>query len=97
MEMAVCSVPKQAILDCGGLDEEYDKANGVQEKEMCMRLGRLGYTFWIDQAIEYRAVKHPRLTENWDDHYWNVTAPLFKQHGLDFLEGKRPLNVEYVK
>lgn len=97
MEMAVASIPKQAILDCGGLDEEYDKANGVQEKEMCMRLSHLDYTFWIDQTIEYKAIKHPRLTEDWDKHYWEVTAPLFKQHGLDFLEGKRPLNVGYVK
>lgn len=97
MEMAVASVPKQAILDCGGLDEEYDKANGVQEKEMCMRLSHLDYTFWIDQTIEYKAIKHPRLTENWDEYYWKVTAPLFKKHGLEFLEGKRPLNVGYVK
>lgn len=97
MEMCVASIPKQAVLDCGGIDEKYDRANGIQEKEMCMRLGRLDYRFYIDQSLEYRAIRHPRLTEDWDKHYWEVSAPIFKQDGLDFLSGKRGVNVGYVK
>lgn len=97
MEMCVCSVPRQAILDCGGVDEEYDKGPGCQEKEMCLRLRVLGYDNYLDQNIEYRAIHHPRLTSDWDEKYWEVTAPMFKRHVKDMLDGVRPLNVESLK
>lgn len=93
MEMCMCSVPRQAILDCGGVDEIYDTCNGVQEKEMCFRLMALGYEFYMDEGIEYRAIHHGRLSENWDDVYWNITAPLFKKHATELIEGTRKLNV----
>jgi glycosyltransferase involved in cell wall biosynthesis len=97
MEMSVCSIPKKALIDCGGIDEEYDKANGIQEKEMCMRLSHLNYKFYIDQSIEYKAIHHGRLTDNWDDHYWKVTTEMFKKHAKLFMQDKKPLNVGYVK
>lgn len=93
MEMTMCSIPKQALLDCGGIDEEYDKANGAQEKEMCFRLRELGYQFFIDHTIEYRAIKHGRLTENWDEVYKNVTTPLFVRHMNELATHTRTLNV----
>jgi hypothetical protein len=97
MEMCVCSVPRQAILDCGGVDEIYDTCNGVQEKEMCFRLMALRYEFFIDEEIEYRSIHHGRLSENWDDVYWNVTAPLFKKHANELVKGTRTLNVGCLK
>ena len=97
MEMVICSIPAQAIYDCGGLDEEYDKGPGCQEKEMCMRLVNLGYEMYIDQTIDYKAIKHGRLTSDWDDKYWGVIAPMFKKHGTEILQGVRNLNVGYVK
>jgi len=93
MEMCVCSIPKQAIIDCGGMDEEYDKGPGVGEKELSHRVEKLGYDLYIDQSIEYRGVKHGRLTEDWDEKYFSVTAPLFTKHIKDLLNGERPLNV----
>lgn len=97
MEMAVCSIPRQAVVDCGGLDEVYDTCPAMGEKEMCFRLLNLGYEFYQDQSIEYRAVKHGRLTEDWDDKYWNITAPLFKKHIHDLMEGTRPLKVHCLE
>lgn len=97
MEMTVCSVPKQAVLDCGGVDEEYDKGPGVQEKEMCLRLEVLGYGMFIDQGLEYKAIRHPRLTTDWDEKYWSVTAKLYEKHVKELLAVKRPLNVGFVK
>lgn len=70
LELCVASIPLKAIKDVGGIDEEFDKYAAISEKEMCARIGKLGYTFWIDEGIEYRAVKHPRLNEKWDEHYW---------------------------
>ena len=97
MEFAVCSVPKQALIDCGGMDEEYDKGPAVGEKEMCFRMDQLGYKFYIDQTIEYRAIHHPRLTGNWDEMYFKVTAPMFTEHMRQLSENQRSLNVGFVK
>lgn len=97
MEMSVCSVPKQAILDCGGIDEEYDKGPGIQEKEMCLRLEVLGYEMWLDRDIEYRGIKHPRLTKDWDEKYWGVTAKLYEKHVKDLVNIVRPLNVGNIE
>ena len=93
MEMTVCSIPKQALFDCGGIDEEYDKVNGAQEKEMCFRLRKLGYEFYLDHSIEYRALYHGRLTENWDKVYKEKTTPLFLKHMIELENNKRTLNV----
>lgn len=93
MEMSMCSVSRQAVIDCGGVDEEYDKGPGVQEKEMCLRLRILGYDTYLDQNIEYKAIHHPRLTNDWDDKYWSITAPMFKKHVQELGLGRRPLNV----
>jgi hypothetical protein len=95
MEMAVCSVPKQAVLDCGGIDEDYDKGAAVGEKEMCWRLDKLGYKFYIDQTIEYRAIHHPRLSEDWDEKY-KVSSAMFVEHMNQLQQGQRTLNVGYV-
>lgn len=94
MEMTMCSIPRQALLECGGIDEEYDKANGAQEKEMCFRLRELGWEMYLDHTIEYRAIKHGRLTENWDDVYKNVTTPLFIRHMNELANKNRKLNVD---
>lgn len=93
MEMSVCSVPKKAIIECGGIDEEYDKGPGVQEKEMCFRLMMLGWQMYIDRGIEYRAIAHGRLTEDWDEKYFGVIAPMFTKHMHDLLNGGRKLNI----
>lgn len=96
MEFAVCSVPKQALIDCGGVDEEYDKGAAVGEKEMCFRLDKLGYKFYIDQTIEYRAIHHPRLTKDWDDKY-KIASDLFFKHMQELHQNQRTLKLDYVK
>ena len=96
MEMCVCSIPRQALLDCGGIDEEYDLGPAVGEKEMCLRLRVLGYENYQDSDIEYRAIKHPRLTTDWDEKYWKITAPMFQRHVKELGEGVRPLNVGFL-
>jgi glycosyltransferase involved in cell wall biosynthesis len=96
MEMVMCSIPKTAILECGGIDEEYDTCNGAQEKEMCWRLNKMNWDFYIDHTIEYRAIHHPRLTENWDDVYKNKTTPLFVRHMTELTAGTRTLDVNNI-
>jgi hypothetical protein len=93
MEMTFCSIPKQALIDCGGIDEEYDKGAAVGEKEMCWRLDKLGYKFYLDQSIEYRALHHPRLQGNkWDEAY-KISSEIFIRHMQELMNGTRTLNV----
>lgn len=97
VEMCLCSIPKQAILDCGGLDEEYDKGAAISEKEMCWRLRQLGYQFFIDKGIEYRALKHDRIggREKWDEKY-KISCELFRKHYKEIENGIRTLNVGFI-
>lgn len=70
MELCVASIPREAVYGVGGIDEEFDKYAALSEKEMCFRMEQLGYKFYIDQGIEYRAIHHPRLSEEWDKKYF---------------------------
>lgn len=101
MEMTLCSIPKQALIECGGIDEIYDTCYGCQEKEMCWRLNRMNWDFYIDHGIEYRAIHHPRLTDDWDKIYKEKTTPIFVEHMRQMTAGERTLNVnnlsKYVK
>lgn len=69
LEFCLTSVPKQAIYDIGGWDETWDKYAALSEKEACLRMEKLGYKFYLDQSIEYRALTHPRLTKDWEERY----------------------------
>lgn len=69
LEFCLTSVPKQAISDIGGWDETWDKYAALSEKEACLRMDKLGYKFYLDQSIEYRALTHPRLTKDWEERY----------------------------
>lgn len=70
IEYTLCSIPRQAIIDVGGLDEEFDKYAALSEKEMNARMYKAGYKFYLDQSIEYRAIHHERLTKDWDEYYF---------------------------
>jgi hypothetical protein len=97
MEMCLCSIPRQAILDCGGLDEEFDHYAALSEKEMCWRMSKLGYSFFIDKTIEYRALKHGRLngSEAWNKAYFKG-CKYFGECLSGIETQKRPLNVGFI-
>lgn len=69
LELCIASISMQGIKDVGGVEERFDRFAALSEKEMCFRLKELGYQFFIDQSIEYRAIQHPRLTKDWDQRY----------------------------
>lgn len=87
-ELCLASIPLQAIHAVGGMDEVFDQYAAMSEKELCARIEKLGYTFWIDQTLEYRAIHHPRLTKDWDDRYF-AGVPYFQQCLSDIQSGKR--------
>ena len=94
IEFCMSSIPKQALIECGGIDEEYDQAAAVCEKEMCWRLNKMNWNFYIDHTLEYRAVHHPRLTSDWDKVYIEKSTPLFTRHMMELQNGTRKLNAD---
>lgn len=94
LEWCVCAFPKQAIFDIGGIDEEYDKYAAISEKDANFRMSKLGYKFYLDQSIEYRAIHHPRLNAEWEERY-QAGCKVFLQHGQEIVEGKR-LKLNYL-
>ena len=92
MELVLASLPKQALLECGGMDEEYDTCAAVGEKEMCWRLNKLNWDFYIDHTIEYKAIHHPRLSDDWDKVYKEKSTPLFTRHMMEITAGTRKLD-----
>lgn len=87
-EMCIASIPRQGIIDVGGVDEIYDTGAALGEKEMSLRLDRAGYRFFIDSTIEYRAIKHGRLNGEWDSKY-KVACDIFANHVHEILQGSR--------
>lgn len=92
IEFCMSSIPKQALVECGGFDEEYDTAAAVGEKEMCWRLNKMNWDFYISQDIEYKAIHHPRLSDDWDKIYIEKSTPLFTRHMMEITNGTRKLN-----
>lgn len=88
MELCIASFPRQAVLDVGGVDEEFDKFAALSEKEMMARMYKAGYKTYISQTIEYRAIQHPRLSTTWDEHY-QKGWPYYEQCMKDIASGKR--------
>lgn len=95
VEYCVTSVSRQAILDVGGVDEEFDKYAALSEKEMNYRMDKVGYKFFIDQSMEYRAIHHPRLSEEWEERY-QKGCEYFDKCLKEIFTGKRS-RLDFVK
>lgn len=98
MEMCLCSIPRQAILDCGGLDIFFDHFAALSEKEMCWRMKKLGYNFFLDKTIEYKAIRHERIggSETWDKAYF-AGCDYYRKCLKELEEGVRPLDLGLSK
>ena len=69
MEWCIASIPTKAIELIGGMDENFDKYAALSEKEANMRMSKKGYHFFLDESMEYRAIKHDRISLEWDEKY----------------------------
>ena len=94
MEFCVASIPRLGIFEVGGIDEIYDRFAALSEKELCARLERRDYKFFLDQSCEYRAIHHPRLNEEWDIRY-NAGCEVYIRHLQEIAEEKR-VRLEYL-
>jgi len=69
IEANLCSIPKQAMYDVGGFDEEMDfEGYGFDARGVFERLEMVGgYDFKIDQGIKSYSLEHGR-PEGWDEN-----------------------------
>ncbi len=88
IEFTLCAIPRSALFEAGGFDEEYDKGAAVGEKELMRRMDKLGYKSYLDQSIEYRALHHPRLTKDWDKYY-QIASDMYWDHIQLISRGER--------
>ena len=69
-EMCLASIPVRAVKEAHGWKEKWDQFAAMGEKELCLRMDKLGYRFFLSNVIEYKAIKHPRIKpEEWDVRY----------------------------
>ena len=94
IELCCTSFPRQAVLDVGGIDEEWDKYAALSEKEFMLRCQKAGYQLFLDQTQEYRAIHHGRLTKEWDKRYFAGTE-YYDWCVKEILDGRR-LKLDYV-
>lgn len=56
-----CLIPKQALIDIGGMDEQLDFLGyGGDQLQAVERMDTLGYKFFLDQTNESYTVRHDR-------------------------------------
>lgn len=72
-EWNFCVVPRQALVDVGGFDEELDQLGfGMDGYQVNERMDAVGYKFYIDQSCESFTVRHDRSDfggeDNWNKH-----------------------------
>lgn len=96
LEFTLCSVPRRAVFEVGGMDEIGDQFAAIFEKEMCARIDMLGYKFYIDQTLNYRAVHHDRISgkEEWDKRYF-AGCVVYEKNLKDIANGVR-LKLNYL-
>lgn len=94
IEFTLCGIPKKAFFDVGGFDEVYDLGCAVAEKELVLRMDKLGYRPYLNQSLEYRALHHPRLTSDWDKYY-KIACDLWDKHFGQVQRGER-LKLNYL-
>ncbi len=97
VEYTLASIPSKALHDVGGFDEEWDKYAALSEKELNARMYKAGYKFYLDQSIEYMAIKHERLfgKEEWDKHYF--AGVVYYQKCLDEINNGTRDTIDFLR
>lgn len=89
-EMNVGLAPRQALLDVGGFDEEFDDRWAWGNVDFAERAAMLGYEVWIDERVQPRLIPHGRNTERENNGEFSA------QRLRDIRAGKRPLKCNYL-
>lgn len=71
LELSLAMLPRQAVIDAGGFDEDFDKGAGCSEQDLALRMAQQGCCFFLNGEIECRNWTHPKIStkEEWDAAY----------------------------
>lgn len=93
-EMDLAIAPKQAFVELGGFDEEYDEHWSNENVNLAFRASKLGYTFWLQPEIKSiqwahdKFIKHP-FRERFDPD-WHA----YRIRKIDM--GEFPIKLNYL-
>jgi len=87
-ETNFCSLPRKAIYDVGGWDEEMDIYYAWDNVAVAIRLVQFGYKPYLDQTNESFTLKHGRSAD-WDENVWS-------NHDIAGFLKTRPIKLEYL-
>lgn len=98
IEFNFCAIPRQALLDVGGCDEEYDYVGHAWDNvSVAIRAYALGYKPYIDQSNESFSVRHDDFFDTKvKDHDWHQIADFHNKRMQEIIEGKYPLRYAYL-
>ena len=69
MEWCIASIPLKALKEVNYIDPIWDRYAAISEKHTNMKMSKKGYKFFLDESCEYRAIKHDRISPEWDEKY----------------------------
>lgn len=98
IEFNFCSVPRKALYDIGGCDEEYDYIGHAWDNvSVAQRAFALGYEPYIDQSNISYSIRHDDFFDTKVKvHDWHEIAEFHNKKMRDILEGKIPLKYPYL-
>lgn len=99
IEWNLCSIPRKALYDVGGFDEELDfRGYGMDGYGVNERINTLGgYDFKLNQTIKSYSLTHPRVggSEDWEKN--NLIHGGYQKRKQELMEqGKWPV-LDYLK
>lgn len=96
IEWNLCSVPKEAMYEIGGFDEEMDfRGFGMDGYAVNDRLANTGlYDFKLDQSIKTYSLEHDRF-EGWDEH--NLISKGYLKRKQELMDKGVWPYLEYIK
>lgn len=98
-EANYAAIPRRALEDLGGMDEEYDFVGFAYDNvNIAQRAEMLGYKTYLDQTNECRAIEHDSWAADPSKKPRSTNIAEFHiQRMRDIIQGKKPLKLDYLK
>lgn len=94
IEFNYCAIPRKALFDIGGCDEELDYwGHAWDNVSVAIRASLLGYESWIDQTNESKSVRHDDFFGTQvKDTDWRIVSNKCSERLQLVKEGKLKIN-----
>lgn len=98
IEFNYCALPRKALFDVGGCDEEYDYVGHAWDNcSVAQRAFMLGYESYIDQTNMSYSVRHDHFFDtSVKEHDFMEIAAFHNKRMKDISEGRYPIKYPYL-